>query len=163
MSGRPLRVYFNYRTVEGPWGGANAFLRGLKRAFLRTGRVEVVDDQNAPFDVFFLNQLNRGPGRARWQGRVTSPGEIARIASSGSGSRWRSLRAAIAGRPPASGTPIVCRLVNLVQHAYGVQSPMDEKLLRALQFTDVDVFQSEYIRERVLCSRIRETRLPPHL
>ena len=55
MSAPPLRVLFNYRTIEGPWGGANSFLRGLKRAFRRTGAIEVVDDEREPYDVLFIN------------------------------------------------------------------------------------------------------------
>ena len=146
---RPARVAFNYRTVEGPWGGANAFLRGLKAELARRGPIRPVDVSD-PYDILFINQLGRGPGRPRLSRRLTSPGTIRRIATHGTPSALRSAMAAL-GLTPSEGKPIVCRLVNLVRHAYGSHARWsalraDTLLFNALRFTDLDVFQSEYIR-----------------
>lgn len=149
MTTRPIRVGFNYRTVEGAWGGANAFLRGLSRELARGGMVVPVD-VTEPYDLLFINQLGRGPGRPRWSRRLTPPSSIGRVARYGTPSRARGLMGAL-HLAPADGKPVVCRLVNLVRHAYGAHARWtalraDDLLFRALQFTDADVFQSEYIR-----------------
>ena len=51
-----VRVYFNFTERRGPYGGANSFLRTLRKALRRRG-VTVTDDPRAHVDVVLLNAL----------------------------------------------------------------------------------------------------------
>ena len=53
-----MRVYLNFREVKGPYGGANAFLRALRRALVERG-VGVAADPAEPVDLVFLNALTQ--------------------------------------------------------------------------------------------------------
>jgi len=54
-----MRVLMNFRAVRGPYGGANAFLRALKKEFARRG-IRVVHDVEGRYDVALLNALTDG-------------------------------------------------------------------------------------------------------
>ena len=54
-----MRVYMNFREIKGPYGGANSFLRALRRSFERRN-LKVVNDVNGPFDIALLNALTDG-------------------------------------------------------------------------------------------------------
>jgi glycosyltransferase involved in cell wall biosynthesis len=143
---KPITVYFNYQTIDGPWGGANTFLRELKHAFRASGDVNVVTDPASQYDVFFLNQLNRGPGRRKWTRNRTSIRRIAWIAKHGHRSVYYRLLPWFRFQSHG-GKPIVCRLVNLVEHGYGNRSRLDRQLLKMLVHSDADIFQSHYLHE----------------
>lgn len=141
-----LRIFFNYRTVPGPWGGANSFLRSLQRAFVEDPELEIVTDEHAECDVFFLNQLYRGPGRPRFSRRFLSNAQLHRLRQFGTISLWRAWQRRFmtgAAQRPA----IVCRLVNHSEHAYGKPNREQKELFRALQHTALDIFQTHYLHE----------------
>lgn len=146
MPNSKLRVFFNYRTVEQPWGGANSFLRALQGAMAQDPDIEIVTEEHAECDVFFLNQLYRGPGRARFGPRFLSVRHLRRLARSGTTSFWRAWQRRLAGRPPRSPA-IVCRLVNHSEHAYGKANREQIELFRALKHTTADIFQTRYLHE----------------
>ena len=138
----PIRIYCNYRVVEGPWGGANSFLRRLLTSIRKAPGFELVDTPAGRPDLVLLNQLYRGPARGRWTRKFRSPRELRdwkAFGRPGLLARFSGGRSA----PPK----FVCRLVNLEEHAYGRRSAGDARLLAALKYTDADVFQSHYLRE----------------
>ena len=138
-----LRIFFNYRTVASPWGGANSFLRSLQAALAAEPEVEIVSGEHAECDVFFLNQLYRGPGRPRFSGKFISPPQLRRLRDTGTTNLWRAASRRFTGRsvrPPA----IVCRLVNHAQHAYGKADRVQIDLFRALGYNAADIFQTRY-------------------
>ena len=143
----PIKVYFNYKVVDGPWGGANCFLRELGKAFGTMPEIQVVSEESEDYDIFFLNQLYRGPGRTKWTPRCISVAEIIRLKKYGSRSLLRSvMNRWFADRGEnRRGKKIVCRVVDLTEHAYGFKSGTDRHLMAALRHTDFDVFQSRYI------------------
>ena len=51
-----MRVYMNFRELRGPYGGANAFQRTIRRALERRGW-RVTTDPGARYDVALLNAL----------------------------------------------------------------------------------------------------------
>jgi glycosyltransferase involved in cell wall biosynthesis len=51
-----MRVFMNFSEVPGPYGGANSFLRTLRKALGERG-VEVTNDERSTFDVALLNAL----------------------------------------------------------------------------------------------------------
>jgi glycosyltransferase involved in cell wall biosynthesis len=142
----PIRIYFNYQVVDAPWGGANSFLSLLSSTVARQPDFELVPRPDQPCDLLFINQLYRGPGRAWWHRKFTTPEELHRLRRTG----YRSAIAAAVSYWLKQNRPrprIVCRLVNLESHAYRKRSARDAALLEALAWTDVDVFQSEYIQQ----------------
>ena len=146
MQKTKLRVFFNYRTVDKPWGGANSFLRALQREFVSDPEIELVTDENEPCDVFFLNQLYRGPGRPDKVRKFLKVSELRRLEQFGTTNLLRSWRDRFLGRivrPPA----IVCRLVNHSKHAYGKANREQKNLFRALPYIGFDIFQTQYLRE----------------
>jgi glycosyltransferase involved in cell wall biosynthesis len=54
-----MRVFMNFRAVRGPYGGANSFLRTLRRALDERG-VQVTTRPDARFDIALLNALTDG-------------------------------------------------------------------------------------------------------
>lgn len=141
-----LKVFFNYKTVEVPWGGANSFLRSLRDTLIVDPDIEIVSDENSACDIFFLNQLYRGPGRPRLSRKFLSPWQIRLLSRSGTTSRWRALYYKVVSKtvqPPA----IVCRLVNHAEHAYGKANREQADLFSALPFTSKDIFQTRYLYE----------------
>ena len=144
---KPIRVYCNYKVIDGPWGGANSFLRSLMRCFKTMPEIEVVSSERDGYDIFFLNQLSRGPGRSWWEPQFISPVEIKRVKQYGVRSWLQATLNRLAVRDNSvQHKKVVCRLVNLKEHAYGFKASSDRELLAALQCTDFDVFQSDYIR-----------------
>jgi len=142
-----LRLFFNYRTVAGPWGGANSFLRSLQQAFAADQELEIVPHEHAPCDVFFLNQLYRGPGRPRWSRKFLSVSQLRRLRRSGTTNFWQAWCQRLTGRPAAQPPAIVCRLVNHSEHAYGKANLEQVELFRALAHTTADIFQTKYLHE----------------
>ncbi len=141
-----LRIFFNYRTVASPWGGANSFLRSLQAALAADPEIEIIADENAEYDVFFLNQLYRGPGRPRLGRKFLSILQLRRLHNTGTTNLWRAVSRRFTRRPlrpPA----IVCRLVNHAQHAYGKADRKQVNLFRALLYTTADIFQTHYQHE----------------
>jgi hypothetical protein len=57
-----MRIAVLYRTTRGPWGGANAFLRSLKKAWASMG-VEVLERLDSRLDGVLVNSSYLGPGR----------------------------------------------------------------------------------------------------
>ncbi|NBR70595.1 MAG: glycosyltransferase [Proteobacteria bacterium] len=151
-----LRIFFNYRTVASPWGGANSFLRSLQAALSADPEVEIVSGEYAECDVFFLNQLYRGPGRPRFSRKFLSPAQIRRLSRSGTTCLWRALRHRMTGEAiqlPA----VVCRLVNHAEHAYGKVNREQADLFGALTFTTADIFQTRYLYEVFQASGYKKT------
>ncbi len=67
-----MRVYMNFTPRNGPYGGANAFLRTLRAELGRRGVVFTADERD-PVDVALLNALTDG----------LLPEDVERIASRG--------------------------------------------------------------------------------
>jgi glycosyltransferase involved in cell wall biosynthesis len=132
--------------VEGPWGGANSFLRALQHVFRTTHQIKVVDNEWEDYDVLFLNQLYRGPGRSRFTPKFLTVRDVVRVKECGSRSLIRSLFGKYfhTNLRKRQRTHIVCRLVNLREHAYDRKSARNVKLLAVLDHTDFDIFQSKY-------------------
>lgn len=146
MSLQKLRIFLSYRTVQGPWGGANSFLRSLYRELVADPEIEVVTDENSACDIFFLNQLYRGPGRPRFHRKFISPTQVRRLSQSGTTSAIQLVIRSIMGQavqPPA----LVCRLVNYAEHAYGKANREQMELFEALPYTTADIFQTRYLYE----------------
>ncbi len=139
------KICFNYKTVEGPWGGGNSFVRNLKKYLAQMPDMQIVEDEDQDYDLFFMNQLNRGPGRKKGRTQFISPWELARIHKYGHPSFLKMLSSLLSGR--RDGKKIVARLTNLRSHSYNQNySYRDWMLLNALKHTDMDIFQSEYIK-----------------
>ena len=51
-----MRIYMNFTEIDGPYGGANSFLRTLKYVLQKRG-IQIVLDVEQDFDLAFLNAL----------------------------------------------------------------------------------------------------------
>lgn len=152
-----VKVFFNYRTVESPWGGGNSFQRSLKRVLEKMPDIQLVEDENDGYDVFFMNQLNRGPGRNKGQAQFISPWELGRISKYGDPSLLKMFGTFFSAKPK-QGKKIVSRLTNLRSHSYNqAHNLRDWMLLTALKHTDMDIFQSEYIHNVFVGSGYKKT------
>lgn len=135
------RVYFNYRTVDGPWGGANTFHRLLKNALRSDSNISVVD-RARDSDVILLG-LSNGPGRRWWERHLVQPSQIDRLCYYGThASIGRYAKADYRRRG------LVFRVVTLPSRAYGHGNAAGRRqetlLFHSLERTDIDVFQSRY-------------------
>ncbi|UCC98751.1 MAG: glycosyltransferase family 4 protein [Phycisphaerales bacterium] len=124
---KTIRVYFNYKHVDEPWGGANNFIRALHNAMSRAGGFEFAESIEDSYDVLFLNQLSMGPA---------------------SGSRISPLsRIRQARGDPSAGKRILVRAINLRRHSHGptLRSWLrDISRNKLLNMADMVIFQSHY-------------------
>lgn len=126
-----IRIFFAYRHIDAPWGGANNFVRGLWRTLSRAGDFSLSHDPDAPFDILFMNQLGKGPG--------------------GGGGHWR-LAEIDALRRKNPGARLVVRAINLRAHSHAGQGlrawwsnrRRDGEALALLHRADFVIFQSAY-------------------
>ncbi len=132
-----IRVFFSYKHIDDPWGGANNFVRALWRALSGSrdlsgeGVFSLSHDPEAPFDILFMNQLGRGPG--------------------GGGGHWRlaEIDALLRKNP---GARLVVRAINLRAHSHAGQGlrawwgnrQRDRESLALLARAGVVIFQSAY-------------------
>ena len=126
---RTIRIYFNYKHIDEPWGGANNFIKVLHAGLHRTGRFEFAESIEDDYDILFLNQLGMGPA---------------------TGSRPRSLKEIRAAcMNSAIRKKTVVRAVNLRQHSHGCSLRSwftDIARIRLVNMADMVVFQSEYLK-----------------
>lgn len=126
-----IRLFFSYKHIDEPWGGANNFVRGLWRALSREAAFSLSHDPDAPFDILFMNQLGKGPG--------------------GGGAQWSAAEIdALLGKNP--GARLVVRAINLRAHSHENSGwrtwwsnrRRDSEALALLRRADFVVFQSAY-------------------
>jgi glycosyltransferase involved in cell wall biosynthesis len=127
--GDRIRIYFNYRHVDTPWGGANSFIRALSRHLAGDPRFELVDRPEASC-VLFLSQFSEGPAR---DNRKTPLSEIR---------AWK-----------AGGKILVVRAVNLHSNSSGFSirrffeyRASDRESVELMNLADRVIYQSEFQR-----------------
>lgn len=145
-----IRVHFAYHTIEQSWGGANNFLRALRRQLERERQLTFVEAFADDGDVLFMNQLGRGPGKGQYA--------------------LSSIARRLAERSPAApgGVPrpaLVVRAVNLYKNVFGpslrnltLGRLRDWKVVRLLNMADLVIFQSAYQRQLFARAGYRGTR-----
>jgi glycosyltransferase involved in cell wall biosynthesis len=125
------RLYFGYKFIDGPWGGANSTVRALYRSIQSDKRLTLVDDVSE-CDVFFMSSLSKGPGAGS---TAYSYAEIKNILSQ---------------NPKIK---LVFRAVNLrrhinpmwaIRHLINGDSRRDKDILRVMSLADKIIFQSDY-------------------
>ncbi len=130
------RIYFTYRHIDAPWGGANNFIRALHQHLREVGSFELVPSLDEPCDILFMNQLGTGPGG---HGAMVSLRKIKRLLEldASKGERRK----------------LVVRAVNLNWHAFpiGLRNLtrgwwIDRQTIKLLNMADVAIFQSAYQR-----------------
>jgi glycosyltransferase involved in cell wall biosynthesis len=136
-----LRIYANYKTIDGPWGGANNFMRALERHWSASGHVEYAANIDDVYDILFLNSVGTGPGREDPRKLVISKREIQRLKARGRAAYW----AAVMHRQ----TPkkIVFRSINLEQWADSRSwlTRRDRQVIGAMNISDHVIFQTAYM------------------
>lgn len=126
-----IKIHFTYRHVDKPWGGANNFIRALRKELQSNGNFIFTDSHEEPCDVVFMNQLGTGPAGG---GKMLSINQAKRFRD--------------------QGRKLVVRAVNLNWHAFRL-SPRnliqgwwrDRQTIALLNLADVAIFQSEYQRD----------------
>jgi glycosyltransferase involved in cell wall biosynthesis len=128
-----MRVFFTYKHIDQPWGGANNFIRAL-HGELACVKYEFVKTIESNCDIIFMNQLGTGPGS---KGKDISINFLKKLKSK-----------------KRSAPKIVVRAVNLNWHAHrhGVRNIIlgrwkDRQTLKLLNMADVVIFQSAYQRD----------------
>ncbi len=56
-----IKIYSTYKTVNKPWGGANNFLRAVRKELEQNFPVKFLDEPHS-CDIIFMNQVSSGPG-----------------------------------------------------------------------------------------------------
>jgi len=127
-----IRIYSTYKPIEDPWGGANSFLRSLRRYIGSSQEFTMVESPDQGCDIILMNQLACGPGQ---DSAVLSSEDIKKL---------RTLN-------PRAKT--VVRAVNLKRHsAYGGWLKymlsgdflIDRAIIQLLNHCDHVIFQSAY-------------------
>lgn len=126
---RKIRIYFGYKHILTPWGGANNFIRTLYDDMQRTGQFEFVQNIEDDYDILFLNQLGMGPAN---RSRNMPLRQIKKVGGNSS-PRKR----------------VIVRAVNLVQHVSGpglLARFKDIPTIKLVNMADMVIFQSHYQR-----------------
>jgi glycosyltransferase involved in cell wall biosynthesis len=56
-----LKVYLNTKPVDIPWGGGNNFLNSMYKQLKSYKDIEIIEDINSNYDIFFINEFSNGP------------------------------------------------------------------------------------------------------
>jgi len=138
-----LKIYFTYKTKDGPFGGANRFNTNLRKVISDSPDHQEVSDI-AEADIVYATQLSRGPGST----------ESMKI------SDLRYSYDELVNKIP-HGSKLVVRAVNLLSHAFDQSSLLNvlnpKSLLNRMRFKKFDnevidlinvadgvIYQSEY-------------------
>lgn len=133
---KPIRIFFSYKHIDAPWGGANNFNRALYKQILADGNFKVVESIDQPADIMFMNQLGKGRGYNGSKSYYTGQDLKA----------WRRLN------PKGK---IVIRAINLRRHSHPAKKISgkiknyfdDRKAVSALNSSDFCIFQSNYQKD----------------
>lgn len=136
-----IKIYFGYKSLSKPLGGANSFLRALNNLILKSNDFEIVDNIEKVPDIILLNQLNKGGGTEQ-KYKIQ---DILNI---------KSLY---------PNCKIVTRAVNLKSHSHGLgvrtffkNYNEDKNTIKLLNMSDFVIFQSNYqlnfFRKKGFCS-----------
>ena len=139
-----IRIFFAYKHIDEPWGGANNFIRALFNHVQQSDDFEIVDSLDAPADILFMNQLGKGRGVDGTKSSYT----LDQV------KEWR--------KSNPSGKVIV-RAVNLRSHSHPTMRPVqkfkdffsDRKILKLLNISDFSIFQSQYQKDFFIKSGYR--------
>lgn len=128
-----IRIFFSYQHVNKPWGGANSFIRSLRRKLELDSMYEFATTIDEEYDVLFMNQLSLGPGLGSKKMKLN---DVLQAVHETISSRKKSL---------------VVRAINLNRHAFGYNFRsafsfwmQDRATIGLLNHADHVVFQSEY-------------------
>lgn len=138
-----MKIFCGYQPVEGPWGGANNFLRCLYRELRDAHGCSISFSSDDPADILFLNQLGRGPGGQK-------------------GQRTQEDIAALRARHP--NAPLIMRAVSLGKYTsnmppwryfFSEGRRKDRRVLQAMETVDGVIFQSAY-QKSLFAAEMRE-------
>lgn len=136
-----LKIYFGYKTLSKPLGGANSFLRALNNLILKSNNFQIINDISNVPDIIFLNQLNKGGGTEE----------------------KHKVKEILYLKSLYPNCKIVTRAVNLKSHSHGLGFRSfyrnyieDKNTINLTNLSDFVIFQSEYqlnfFKEKGFCS-----------
>jgi glycosyltransferase involved in cell wall biosynthesis len=139
---KSIRVHANYKTVEGPWGGANGFLRSIEKSWARTGRIELIDDIEGDYDILFLNAVGTGPGRKDPKRQTITPREVRRLKATGHATFWKALTAR-----PRRPKKLVVRSIGIEKWSFArpMHTRRDRHVIAVMNLADCVIFQTAYM------------------
>jgi glycosyltransferase involved in cell wall biosynthesis len=127
---KKIKIFFNYKYVDKPLGGANNFIRALHQSLVESCEFEFADNIEDNYDILFMNQLGMGPAND---------------------SRKENLIDIIKILDKHKQKKIVVRAINLNTHAhpFGIRSILkypieDRKIIKLTNIADFVIFQSYY-------------------
>lgn len=133
-----VRICIWFATTEGPWGGANQFLRALTSELRRLGH-EVTPEPRRGDDVVLLNAFVRGPGT------LLRPREIEYARRAGTAPGWsRFVPMNLSRRLSRTRTTFVHRLDGVSHLIRGGRSQADDVHVAVNALCDYTIFQSRY-------------------
>ena len=130
---KKIKIFFAYKHIDEPWGGANNFIRALFNHVKQSDEFEIVDSIDVPADILFMNQLGKGRGFDGTKSSYT----LDQV------KEWKK-------RNPSG--KVIVRAVNLRSHSHPTMKPLqkfkdfisDIRIIKLLNFSDFSIFQSQY-------------------
>lgn len=135
-----MKICIWWRTIDGPWGGGNAFFRGLAAEFTRRG-IDVVHKPSPDCDAIVVNAWNIGPGKYNSQQMTKEVRSWGRSTLLG-----RVIPGGIWDRICQSKVPLIHRVDGVAELGRGTKSEVDPIQFSINSLCDLTVFQSEYSR-----------------
>lgn len=136
-----MKICVWFRTVEGPWGGGNQFLKALVRRLELNGH-EVTDRPVGGETVVLLNAFNAGAGER------LRPADVAFVKGRGAHRPWaRFVPVHVSKALRQRGPAIVHRLDGVAEYVRGFRSEADDLQRDINGLSDFTIFQSAYCRD----------------
>jgi glycosyltransferase involved in cell wall biosynthesis len=135
---RKTKIFFAYKHIEKPGGGANNFIRSLYEEIGKSSEFVVSNKDSSRSDILFFNQLSRGQGNEKVRGDK------------------RYFLSEIKKLKKKTGAKLIVRPVNLkiqYDHPKGLKSWiyyflhnffLDVAIIRLVNIADFVIFQSNY-------------------
>jgi glycosyltransferase involved in cell wall biosynthesis len=136
-----MRICIWFNLTDGPWGGGNNFLRGLRHQLLEMGH-EVHHDPNRASDLVLVNAFNRGPGQmlnANQVAQLRQTGKVRWWLSGLSSPTWRKMN--------RRGPTVVHRVDGVAEFVRGFRTKADDIQPAVNAEADLTIFQTVYCRD----------------
>ena len=136
-----MRICIWFNLTDGPWGGGNNFLRGLRHELLEMGH-DVHHEPNRASDLVLVNAFNRGPGQ------MMNPNQVAQLRQTGKVRWWLSGFASPTWQKlDRRGPTIVHRVDGVAEFVRGFRTKADDIQPAVNAESDLTIFQTVYCRD----------------
>lgn len=130
-----VRVFFAYKHIDAPWGGANSFIRTLHNGIKQKKTIKIINNINSKFDILFMNQLSMGPAKNSKKWKLSQIRKHLKTQNHNSLKRQLVVRAINLSTMTSEKSGLLGTILSIIN---------DFQIIKLLQMANLVIFQSEY-------------------